>query len=186
MSSSDVKNAWLISDRSVEPSSHFVLVVDTRLASLRRTADTLRRAGYAVVEAASFEDAKRILGAKRPWLVISGLRLAAFNGLHLVHLGRLTQPDLNAVIISAGADNVLEAEAERVGASLLIEPVPPHALLSLIENMWRESSAHVLVGTDRRQAERRRLHTLNFAPERRLQERRLGSPDEDEAGRTLA
>lgn len=71
----------------------------------------------------------------RPALVISSLRLAAFNGLHLVHLGRLAQPRLGAIIFSSGADATLETEAERVGASILQEPVPTASLLALIERM---------------------------------------------------
>jgi sigma-B regulation protein RsbU (phosphoserine phosphatase) len=113
-----------------------ILLVDTRYAALRRTAESLRRAGYDVIEAASFDDAKRVLAVRRPALLISHLRLAAFNGLHLVHLGRLAQPDLNAIIISSGADAALQVEAERVGASLLVEPVPTSALHSLIGRMF--------------------------------------------------
>jgi len=109
-----------------------ILVVDTRVAALRRTGELLRRAGHDVIEACSFVDGKRLLATRRPALVVSSLRLAAFNGLHLVHLGRLAQPDLNAIIVAPAADAVLQAEAEQVGASLLVEPVPTAALLSLI------------------------------------------------------
>jgi DNA-binding NtrC family response regulator len=122
-------------DTGSEPGRGTILLVDTRVAALRRTGDLLRRVGHDLIEAASFDDAKRLLAARRPALVISSLRLAAFNGLHLVHLGRLAQPDINAIIISSGADAVLQREAERVGASLLVEPVPTPAFLSLIARM---------------------------------------------------
>jgi DNA-binding NtrC family response regulator len=121
--------------------------------------------GHDVIDAGSFDDAKRLLAARRPALIISSLRLAAFNGLHLVHLGRLAQPDLGAIILSAGADEVLRAEAERVGASLLVEPVPTATLLSHIAQM-------IETGSERRQSDRRRVSLSGFAPDRRLGERR--------------
>jgi DNA-binding NtrC family response regulator len=119
----------------MERATFEILVVDTRAAALRRVADTIRRAGYEVLEAASFDAAKRSLAERRPALVISSLRLAAFNGLHLVHLARLAQPKLGAIIFSSGADVALQVEAERVGASILQEPVPTASLLSLIDRM---------------------------------------------------
>ncbi len=151
-----------------------ILLVDTRVAALRRTSDLLRRAGHDVVEAGSFDEAKRILAARSPYLLVSGLRLAAFNGLHLVHLARLAQPDVNAIIISSGADAVLQSEAERVGASLLVEPVPPSALLLLISQMFDASSAaaELPFAIERRHEERRRASAAG-APERRVGERRV-------------
>jgi DNA-binding NtrC family response regulator len=151
-----------------------ILVVDIRVAVLRRTGDTLRRAGYEIFEAGSFEDAKRILLGRAPAILISGLRLAAFNGLHLVHLARLTRPDLNAIIVSASADAVLQTEAERVGASLLVEPVPPSTLLSLIQQMLGDDRGSELpLAVDRRQADRRTVRLGVVAPERRIADRRI-------------
>jgi DNA-binding NtrC family response regulator len=151
-----------------------ILLVDTRLAALRRTGELLQRAGHDVIETASFNDAKRLLAAYRPALLISSLRLGAFNGLHLVHLGRFAQPDLNAVIIAAGSDAVLQSETERVGASLLVEPVPIPALLSLIGRMLGTEASPVADESrrERRRSDRRRLLTSGSASERRVGERR--------------
>jgi DNA-binding NtrC family response regulator len=152
-----------------------ILVVDTRAAVLRRTGDALRRAGYEIFEADSFGDAKRILLSRKPAVLISGLRLAAFNGLHLVHLARLTRPDLNAIIISASADAILQTEAERVGASLLVEPVPPLTLLSVISRMLDDDRGSELpLAFDRRHADRRStVRVAGVAPERRKVDRRI-------------
>jgi DNA-binding NtrC family response regulator len=151
-----------------------ILVVDTRVAARRRVADSIRRAGYEVIEAASFDEAKRSLIARRPALVISSVRLAAFNGLHLVHLGRLAQPKLGAIIFSSGADAMLQVEAERVGASILQEPVPTATLLSLIDRMLDQDpdSSSDLRLADRRSGERRGQAEMAFVPERRMSERR--------------
>jgi DNA-binding NtrC family response regulator len=174
-----------MSHAEAEPGHSTILLVDTRFPALRRTGDLLRRAGYDVIEASSFEEGKRLLAARRPPMLISNLRLAAFNGLHLVHLGRLTQPELTAIIISAGADAALQAEAERAGASLLVEPVPITALLSLISRVLEpEADRRVIAGgfttgpdrgvphVERRRADRRCLVISDFAPDRRAYERR--------------
>jgi DNA-binding NtrC family response regulator len=156
--------------------SRTILLVDTRIAALRRTSDLLRRAGHYVVEAASFDDAKKFLATRTPALVISGLRLAAFNGLHLVHLARLNRPEMSAIIVSSGADAVLQSEAERVGASLLVEPVPPPDLLSLIDRMLEADvpKAVVTSSVDRRRSERRGAgNPADVALDRRVADRRV-------------
>jgi DNA-binding NtrC family response regulator len=125
----------MMAHEPAESGRRTILLVDMRPTVLRRTAELIRNSGHDVIEAASFDDAKRALAARHPSLLISSLRLGAFNGLHLVHLGRLARPDLNAIIISHGADAVLQTEAERAGASLLVEPVPTAAFLGLIVSM---------------------------------------------------
>jgi DNA-binding NtrC family response regulator len=153
-----------------------ILLVDTKVAALRRAAEAIRRAGYDVVEAASFDEAKRALMARRPALLVSSLRLAAYNGLHLVHLGRLGLSTLGAIIISSGADAMLQAEAERVGASILQEPVPTGALLALIDRLLdvnRVDPPEAPVPVERRTADRRGREEMVFVTERRIAGRRI-------------
>ncbi len=173
---STVERSWTMTGSTARFGKRTILLVDTRVAALRRTSDLLRRAGHDVVEAGSFDEAKRVLAAQAPSLLISGLRLAAFNGLHLVHLARLTRPEINAIILSSGADAVLQSEAERVGASLLVEPVPPSSFLSLIAQMFDACSPGIdeLVDVERRHADRRLAVHAVVAPERRVAERRVG------------
>jgi DNA-binding NtrC family response regulator len=150
-----------------------ILVVDTRVAALRRTSDLLRRAGFDVIEAGSFNEAKRSLVDQSPALLISSLRLAAFNGLHLVHLARLAQPQLHAIITSTSADAMLQSEAEQVGASLLLEPVPPALLQSLIfQILGGHASIGLSAGLERRQFDRRQTVDPDFGEDRRVTDRR--------------
>jgi DNA-binding NtrC family response regulator len=111
-----------------------VLLVDTRSATLRRLSDTLQRAGHVVVEATSFDEAKHALLIRRPSALISALRLGAFNGLHLVHLGRIENPQLQAIILSTDRDIQLHDEIHAAGAMLLIEPLHVPTLLSLLSD----------------------------------------------------
>jgi DNA-binding NtrC family response regulator len=109
-----------------------ILLVDTRSVALRRLSDTLQRAGHSVIEAPTFEEAKHALMIRRPAVLISALRLHAFNGLHLVHLGRIENPELQTIIISTERDLTLHDEVHLTGATLLIEPLHLPSLLSLL------------------------------------------------------
>lgn len=168
------ERAWTMAEIVNRRETHQLLIVDTRVAALRRTGDLLRRAGHDVLEAGSFDEAKRVLVQRLPALMISSLRLAAFNGLHLVHLARLARPEISAIIVSTSADAVLQSEAERVGASLLVEPVPPTTLLALISQLLEASaSLDDQRGIERRQAERRRAGGRDVDMERRISDRRI-------------
>jgi DNA-binding NtrC family response regulator len=111
-----------------------VLLVDTRSTNLRRLSDTLQRAGPIVIEATGFDEAKHALIIRRPDALISPLRLGAFNGLHLVHLGRIENPQLQAIILSSDRDFPLHDEIHATGATLLSEPVHLPTLLSLLSD----------------------------------------------------
>jgi DNA-binding NtrC family response regulator len=152
-----------------------VLLVDTRGAHLRRLSDTLQRAGHHVIEAASFEDAKHALVDHEPGVLITALRLAAFNGLHLVHLGRLSNPELNAIVLSTDRDVALHDEVHLVGATLLIEPLHTPTLLDLLQqrrDIGVRSDTFAGMRVDRRRGERRQSPSLGHTPERRVADRR--------------
>ena len=70
-----------------------------------------------------------------PDLLITDVRLAAFNGLHLLLRGRLRHPGMAAVITAAFPDEGLKAETAQVGASYLEKPVNPGTLLGLVTQL---------------------------------------------------
>lgn len=151
-----------------------ILLVDTRSAVLRRLSEMLNRAGYAVVLAASFEDAKRALTFHQPWVIISHLRLAAFNGLHLVHLGRLADPELRAIVVASGTDVLLQGEAEEMGATVMVEPLHSGELLSELARLIA-ARERVEPFIERRRGDRRQIVIEGFAPERRVADRRVAA-----------
>ncbi len=153
-----------------------ILVVGTSRHASRTIEDVLSRAGYLTSDAASFEEAKHLLATERPALVITELRLAEFNGLHIFLRGRLDTPDMAGIIISPVADSILAAEARRMGATFLVEPVEPPALLEAVSRSLapRMITAVDVVGPsgERRVWERRQTITIGFSPERRMTDRR--------------
>ena len=69
-----------------------VLVVDGDTRDRTSTVLLLEAAGYQVRSARNFEDARAMLIAEHPDLLITDLRLGPYNGLHLVLWGRTEHP----------------------------------------------------------------------------------------------
>jgi DNA-binding response OmpR family regulator len=106
-----------------------ILIVDDHRVTRLGLAEMLGNAGYDVVTAGTFQEARRILREAPPDLLIADVRLGSFNGLQLVISGQHRVP---AIVITGYADAVLEAEARRGGAEYLIKPFDPERLLELI------------------------------------------------------
>src|SRR4051812_32656564 len=78
----------------------------------------LERAEYDVVTVGNFPDARFVLSQSPPDLLITDIRLGAYNGLQLV----ATNPrSLPAIVVTGYPDPVLQAEARRLGADYLVK-----------------------------------------------------------------
>lgn len=87
----------------VEPNEATSMVLQRRLAQV---AD--------VIVVSSFPEAREVLRTHQPVLLVTNLRLAAYNGLHLV---MIAAPETPSVVYStAGFDRVLALEAQRYAA----------------------------------------------------------------------
>jgi FixJ family two-component response regulator len=87
-----------------------------------------------------------LMRAQAPDLLITELRLGAFNGLHLVVLARSSQPAMATIVLTGVPDPVLETEAKRLGAVYLVNPVKPAELLTVV-------SRELEIGPERRRTE---------------------------------
>jgi DNA-binding NtrC family response regulator len=106
-----------------------VLIVDDDGATRRGLAQLLVQAGYEATAVGTFDEARRIIGTTPPDLLITDIRLDAYNGLQLI----LNSPrQIPTIVITGYADPVLEAEARRGGAAYLVKPVQPSDLLALV------------------------------------------------------
>jgi DNA-binding response OmpR family regulator len=90
----------------------------------------LEEAGYDVFLASSFEEGRQKLRDRSPDLLIIDVRLGAFNGLQLISTGQLHIP---TIVVTGFDDTVLRADAGGFGASYVVKPIKPAALLSLIQ-----------------------------------------------------
>ena len=116
-----------------------VLVVDSNTNGLASLVEPLRKAGYRAIGAASFETARNLLHTQWYDLLITDLRLAAYNGLHLVFHSRVVNPAATAIIVAAIADDSSEVEARRLGAHYVARPVNPESLLALVGTVLEEA-----------------------------------------------
>jgi DNA-binding NtrC family response regulator len=109
-----------------------ILVVDSDLSDLADTVRLLQSAGYRVVSASAFDQAKEILANDSPDLLITGLRLGPYNGLHLILRSQADHPAMAAIVTSRVRDAVLEAEAQRHKAAYLLRPLADNEFLDAI------------------------------------------------------
>jgi DNA-binding response OmpR family regulator len=106
-----------------------VLIVDDDSATRSGLSQLLEHAGYDSTAVGTFDEALRIMRTTPPDLLITDIRLDAYNGLQLV----INSRPIPAIVITGFADPVLEAEARRGGAAYVVKPVKPSELLELIK-----------------------------------------------------
>lgn len=112
--------------------AHKILIVDDTTATLGALAELLSSAGFAVVTAENFEQAKRLIDEQSPDLLIVDIRLGPYNGLHLVVRERLAHPDRPIIMTTGYPDPLLQAEARKYGAEFLEKPIRSADLIAMV------------------------------------------------------
>jgi two-component system, NtrC family, response regulator GlrR len=110
-----------------------VLIVDDDEAVLDMFTGILRLAGHEVTSFSRFESAKAYLSVAKPDVLISDVRLGAFNGLQLVVFAKLQHPEMIAIVLTGFDDPVLRTEAAHAGAVYLVKPIDSETILDLID-----------------------------------------------------
>ena len=116
-----------------------VLIVDDEPDVLETLAGMVSSGGYEVVTRSDFETAKRYLTETPPDILITDVRLGAYNGLQLAVLMRGACAQCPIVVLSAFDDPTLRAEAAHVSAIYLAKPVSKKELLVCIAGLGRAS-----------------------------------------------
>ena len=110
-----------------------VMIVDDDETLLREMQEWFVAGGNEVVTFSKFEPAKGYLADARVDVLVTGVRLGAYNGLQLVMLAKAERPDMTAVVLSGSDDPVLRHDATSIGASFRVKPIPHEQLLDGIE-----------------------------------------------------
>ena len=160
--------------------SHFVdrlsvLLVAPRIQDILFAVRPLSNSRFDLTVAETFSQARAILNVRPPGLLITEIRLGEFNGLHLVLRGRGARPDMAAIVTSTSADNVLQSEAEQLGATFVLMPTSEAELMAAVERTLFRTDASVPIRAPfERRTHERRAHTsvVNGQLNRRKQERR--------------
>lgn len=101
------------------------LVVHGTPATLRALDEKLTEAGYDVAPVGDFQEARRAIELCAPDILMTGVQLGQFNGLHLAILYKQMRPDGRVVVLTTYEDDVLSAEAARIGAEWVVLPPAP-------------------------------------------------------------
>ena len=109
-----------------------VLIVEDDKSARDGLVRLIAARGHEVIAAATFEEGRRLLKTHRPDVLITDVRLGAFNGLQLL---LSDQSHIHAIVLTAYSDPVLEAEARNLGARYLLKPVVPNELLDLVDEL---------------------------------------------------
>jgi DNA-binding response OmpR family regulator len=106
-----------------------ILLVESDRAVLRGTEALLSNAGHLVAAVPTYHEAKHLMDSVTPDMLIVGVRLEAFNGMHLAVRCRREYPLPPVMITSPAPDAVVEIEADRIGAMFLVDPLNNAAFL---------------------------------------------------------
>jgi len=123
--------------RQRRPSIHpqRVLVVDDEPSLLEAMKMAFTRAGRDVVSCRTFEDARQQLLTEHFDVMVTDVRLGAFNGLQLAVIARDRHPEMRIIVFSGFDDPVLREEAAHLGASYVLKPVGADHLLDLMTDV---------------------------------------------------
>jgi CheY-like chemotaxis protein len=112
-------------------------------------ATVLGEAGHAVTAVSSFEAASASASKSRPDLLIAGVRLGRFNGLHLAARLRADHPVLPIIILGHEGEVMLAAEAIQIRARFVPRGTPPTRLLTFVDDLVAGRAPRDLVSTRR-------------------------------------
>jgi FixJ family two-component response regulator len=107
--------------------SYRILLVDPSAASTAAAEHVLVGAGYRAAAVSTFDQALRQIALDCPDVLITAIRLAAFNGLHLVI--RLRVEHANLPVLITGHMSDFTSDAARYGARFIQTPLDPALLL---------------------------------------------------------
>ena len=115
-----------------------VLVVAPSAQVASTVLTVLSAAGYHAERLTDFRDAREALDARPPDLLVTEVRLGAYNGLHLAIRARGRGLTTQTILVGP-ADAILEAEARKQDAFYLESPVDPVALAQLADSVLAHS-----------------------------------------------
>lgn len=106
--------------RTDTTSGGWILFIGPEGANHPAMVEALRSLGLTFAIADDFQEAKRVLGAQPPDLLVTHVRLGEYNGLQLVLRGKLTRPAMAAILVVDTPDPVLERDAAEMDATLVL------------------------------------------------------------------
>jgi len=121
-----------------------ILIVDPDEGAALHAQGVLASAGYSLRLARTFEEGVPALTDQAPDLVITGLRLGPFNGLHLVLRSRLLNPNVATLVMGQAADHSSDVDSLQV--PFLEKPFARESLLKTVSSLLANRVPRALSG----------------------------------------
>jgi DNA-binding response OmpR family regulator len=115
-----------------------LLIVDPVAQSREAVERALSGMGHFATSVSTFQEAKQRIVLAPPDLLVTCVRLGAYNGIQLVLRARAVMP---ALVIDDVYDPVLEKEASVAGAVYLTRPLEEAALAAVVDRLLRDAEA---------------------------------------------
>ena len=116
--------------------NHHLLVVDDDNIIVKTLVDIFNHKGYQAVAANSAREALEDLERERFELLLSDIRLPDMNGVQLIQSGKIIQPDIMVILMTAYAADELVQEGIRAGANkVFVKPLDVGNLLDYISSL---------------------------------------------------
>ena len=109
-----------------------MLIVDDDESLLSVVSLAFQKTGREVVSCSTFEEARQRLREGHFDVLLTDVRLGAFNGIQLAVIGRDIHPGMQIIVFSGFDDPVLRQEAEHLGATYVVKPVSTASLLNIL------------------------------------------------------
>jgi len=118
-----------------------VLIADPVPETREPLERTLTGLGHFVTSVSTFQEAKQRVLMAPPDLLVTVLKLGAYNGIQLVLRAHADNPALGAIVLDDVIDPVLEREATNAGALYLTKPVDQESFAALVERLLNTAHA---------------------------------------------
>ena len=135
-----------------------VLIVDDDQVFLATMKLLVELKGHQALVASTFEEGRELLRRASPDMLVTDVRLGAFNSLQLMFTAASTIP---VIVMSGFDDRVLQAEARSMGAEYLVKPFPPDDLLDRIDRMLLDAAGGTSTSSRERSWQCTRLNVVN-------------------------
>src|SRR6266850_3713187 len=109
-----------------------VLVVGPAAESKTTVERVLADAGNFVTSVYDFQEAKQRLLVAVPDLLVTALKLGAYNGIQLVLRAHADDRSMPAIVVHDSRDSVLEREAAGAGAVYVTTPIDEDSFAALV------------------------------------------------------
>jgi DNA-binding NtrC family response regulator len=118
---------------SYSPAAAFsALVVEPNEVDMMGIVSTLTGSGFRASSTDNYHNAKALLSTRPPLLLVTEIRLRAYNGLQLALRAASLTPRVTIIVTSEYPDSVLQRDAERIGATFALKPISGGELLAAV------------------------------------------------------